>query len=164
MTETSQATSPRVGAPVRAYVVVLAVVWVVMAVSTLPGVRSQPGVLPVYDDWLQNAGYVLAAGLVVWRVVQHAQGRLLWSLIALALVLRAAGFVHFIFVLDRAPAYPSLADVFWVVSALALLAALLVAASRHAPACPARWHWMPSSARSRRGQSPGCSSAAPWRD
>jgi len=65
MTETSQATSPGVGAPVRAYVVVLAVVWVVMAVSTLPGVRSQPGVLPVYDDWLQNAGYVLAAGLVV---------------------------------------------------------------------------------------------------
>lgn len=89
--------------------------------------------VPLYDDWMQSAGYVLAAGAVLWRVTLYAEHRLLWSLIALALMLRAAGFIHFIVVADRTPGYPSLADLFWVLSALALLAALLLVTRHFAP-------------------------------
>ncbi len=111
----------------------MAAVLVAMTVSTVPGVRAEPGVDPLYDDWLQCLGYVLAAVAVTWRVARHAERRLLWSLVAAALVLRAYGFVHTFFVLERAPVYPSLADVAWVLSAVALLAALLVVVREHAP-------------------------------
>jgi signal transduction histidine kinase len=111
----------------------MAAVLVAMTVSTIPGVRAEPGLDPLYDTWLQGLGYVLAAAAVTWRAARHAEQRRLWSLVAAALVLRAYGFVHTFFVLDRAPVYPSLADVAWVLSALALLAALLVVVREHAP-------------------------------
>jgi signal transduction histidine kinase len=111
----------------------MAAVLVAMSVSTIPGVRAEPGLDPLYDTWLQCLGYVLAAVAVTWRAARRAEQRRLWSLVAAALVLRAYGFVHTFFVLDRAPVYPSLADVAWVLSAVALLASLLVVVREHAP-------------------------------
>lgn len=133
MTDTSRAVAPRLGGPVIGYAGLMVSVLLVFTVSTLPGVRSQPGIIPFYDDWVQSAGYVLATGAAVWRVIRHADQRLLWSVVALALGLRAFGFLHTIFILERAPVYPSLADVGWVLSALVLLGALLLAAHGHLP-------------------------------
>ena len=89
--------------------------------------------IPIFDDWLQVTGYVLATGAAAWRAVGRAEQRLMWSLAAVALGLRTFGFVYTIVVLDRALVYPSLADVGWVLSALVLLAALLLASPSTCP-------------------------------
>ncbi|MEJ7794941.1 MAG: hypothetical protein WKF50_05260 [Nocardioides sp.] len=129
MTDTSGAAVPRLGALVIGYAWLMAAALLILTVSTLPGVRSQPGMVPFYDDCVQCTGYVLATGAAVWRVIRYAEQRVLWTLVALALALalalglRAFGFVHTIVVLERKPVYPSLADAGWVLSALVLLAA-----------------------------------------
>lgn len=128
MTDTSGSVAPRPGGPAIVYAGLMLATLVLLTVSTLPGVRSQPGIVPFYDDWVQCIGYVLATGAAGWRVTRNAEQRLLWTLVAAALGLRAYGFIHTIVVLDRAPVYPSLADVAWVLSALTLLVALLLAA------------------------------------
>jgi len=89
--------------------------------------------VPFYDDCVQCTGYVLATGAAVWRVIRYAEQRVLWTLVAVALGLRAFGFVHTIVVLERKPVYTSLADAGWVLSALVLLGALLLVAHRQRP-------------------------------
>lgn len=111
----------------------MALVWVVMTASVLPGVRSGPGLVPFFDDGVQTVGYVLAAVVVGVRAVRVAEHRLLWGLVAAALALRAYGFVHTFFVLERAPVYPSLADLAWIVSGLLLVIALIVPTRRLLP-------------------------------
>ena len=130
-TRTGRAGARAVG--VTAYFVVLLLLLATMAVSTVPGFRDEVGVVPLYDDWIQCTGYALAAGAVVWRLVVSPVRRDLWGWVATALVLRTLGFVYSIFVLDRAPDYPSLADLSWILSSLALLAGLLVATRAQAP-------------------------------
>jgi PAS domain S-box-containing protein len=117
----------------RLLVAGMAVVVLLMTVSVLPGVRPEAGVWPPADDWLQTFGYLLAAGVVTWRVVRRREQRVLWGLVAAALLLRAYGFVHTIFVLERAPVYPSAADVAWIGSGMLLVAALIVLARQLLP-------------------------------
>ena len=133
MTDTSGGAPTRLSAPAIGYAGLMATVLVVLGLSTLPGVRPQTGVIAVFDDWLQVIGYVLATGAAVWRVVSRAERRLLWSLVAVALGLRTFGFIYTIVVLERAADFPSLADFSWVLSAVVLLAALLLAAYQHLP-------------------------------
>ena len=93
-------------------------------ISTLPGVRAQPGFDPVLDGWLQGALYVTAAVVCLLRPVLVASERRLWSFVGAALALRAAAFVVYLAhvrTLDPQP-YPSLADAGW----LAMCAVLIV--------------------------------------
>ena len=117
----------------RVGLVGLALVWAVVAVSTVPGVRSGPGFVPLWDGWFQCTGYVLTAVVAGLRAVTRARHRALWSLVAAALVLRAFAFVWTITVLGRPPPYPSLADACWVLSGLLLVAALWLLARGHLP-------------------------------
>jgi PAS domain S-box-containing protein len=112
---------------------VLAVVWALVAVSTIPGVRSEPGFVPLWDGWFQCTGYVLAAVAAGLRAVTRADHRVLWSLVAAGLALRAFAFVWTITVLSRPPPYPSLADACWLLSGVLLTVALWLLARTHVP-------------------------------
>jgi len=131
--ETALAPRPGRVALARSGLLALAAVWVLMAVSTLPGVRTQPGFVPLWDGWIQCTGYVLAAAVAGLRVVSRAEHRLLWSLVAIALALRAFAFLWSITVLGRTPPYPSIADAGWLLSGLLLVAALWELARIHLP-------------------------------
>jgi PAS domain S-box-containing protein len=102
----------------------------VYVVSTIPGVRSSSGFVPVFDGWFQSATYALAAVLAGLRPALSRADRLAWALVAAALALRAVGFATYFFsVRTQVPQpYPSLADAFWTAGSLALVAALAVLA------------------------------------
>lgn len=107
----------------------LLVVWVVLVlgftVSTLP----RAGFDPWWDGWVQGAAYVVTTAVITQRVLTSSLNRRLWALVAVAVGLRAAGFVVFLAVVRRADLqpHPSLADLLWLASALVLFAALWTA-------------------------------------
>ncbi len=107
-------------------------------VSTLPGVRSGVGFDENLDGWLQGGCYVLLA-LVAWtRPLTSGLDRLLWTTVALAMTLRALGFVLFLGVvrhLDPVP-YPSVADAAWMLVPVVLLLALWLLAKAHSARLP----------------------------
>jgi signal transduction histidine kinase/CheY-like chemotaxis protein len=89
---------------------------VAFTVSTLPGVRAQPGFDGLLDGWLQGATYLTAALLCTLRPVLVEEDRRIWSWIAAGVTARALGFVAFLAVireLDPIP-YPSVDDAFWL--------------------------------------------------
>ena len=106
----------------------LAVTAVVYVVSTLPGMRSTPTFVPLVDGWFQGTAFLLTAVVAALRVVVSPVDRLLWSLVAVALALRAFGYItYFVDIRTRVPQpYPSLADAGWLASSVVLLAALTV--------------------------------------
>ena len=123
----SSSTGPARQAPwVRGLQVLVLLAVGAFVVSTIPGVRSQPGFSTLLDGWLQGAAYVLCAALAVARPVSVQEGRLRWWLVAASLVLRALGFVLFLGYVRwlTPPPYPSVADAAWIAMALVLLAAL----------------------------------------
>ena len=116
------------GWAVRGALVMLALAAGGYAVSTLPGVRSTPGFVPLLDGWVQGPAFVLAALVAVLRPALSRVDRLVWSLVAIALALRASAYlVHFPDISTRLPR-PDLspADVGWLVGSLVLLATLVV--------------------------------------
>ena len=121
-------TSPAVRWTVRGAMAALVATCLLYAVSLVPGVRPHEGFVGGWDDWLQGTVFVLAAVVAALRPVTARENRLLWSLVAAALALRATGFVYyFVAIRTQVPQpYPSLADLFWVSSSLCLLAALVV--------------------------------------
>jgi PAS domain S-box-containing protein len=123
----------RVARVARTLLLALAVLWSALAVSTVPGVRPAPGFLPLWDGWVQCTGYVLAAAIAALRPALRTEHRLLWSLVATALGLRAFAFVWSITVLGQQPPYPSLADAAWLVSGLLVVVALWLLARTHLP-------------------------------
>ena len=95
-------------------------------VLTTLGWRS--GFDPLLDGWLQGSGYVLCAVLAALRPALSRRGRLLWSLVAVALACRALAFGTFLgYVRRQDPVpYPSIADVGWLACTLLLCAAMVV--------------------------------------
>lgn len=86
--------------------------------------------MPWLDGWLQAGIYALAALLAALRPLLVPRARLFWSLLAASLTARAVAFAAFLFHvrrLDPMP-YPSVADAFWLLSAVLLVAALVVLA------------------------------------
>lgn len=119
---------------VRVVQVALLVAVVAFTVSTLPGVRGDPGFHTWLDGWLQGGAYVLTAVLAALRPLTSQLHRLLWSLVALALGLRALGFVLYLAVIrtmDPVP-YPSVSDALWIAMTVVLLGAVWLAVRRHA--------------------------------
>ncbi len=107
----------------------LAVLLVVMfSVTTVPGMRSDRDFHIAYDGWLQGAAYVALALVATARPLTARRGRLLWGLLALAVCLRAFGYVLFLgwVRLQEPPPYPSAADFSWLAMDGALLAALWI--------------------------------------
>ena len=54
------------------------------AVSTIEGVRSQPGFSPLYDGWIQGGAYVAFAVLAVLRPLTNPRHREVWGWLAAA--------------------------------------------------------------------------------
>ncbi len=110
----------------RILTVALVVVCCAFSVTTIPGVRSQPGFDARYDGGLQLLGYVLAAVLVLFTARRRSYQRDMWTLIGISVALRALGFVIFVpFVRTQVPQpYPSLADAAWLASSVLLLVSL----------------------------------------
>ncbi len=119
-----------------------------VAARALPGIGDQTGFDPLLDGWAKGAAYLTAAGLAALRPLTSPVRRRAWSWIAAALAARAAGFVVHLSVvrwIDPMP-YPSIADLFWILSAVLLLGGLVELAREAFPA--GRWPslWTPSSA------------------
>jgi signal transduction histidine kinase len=105
-----------------------AVLVVLFSLSTVPGVRSDESFHTGYDGWLQGTAYVVLALVAFARPLRRRGDRLLWVLLAVAVSLRAAGFVLFLgYVrnLDPQPS-PSVADLCWLSMDGVLLVALWV--------------------------------------
>ncbi len=115
----------------------MVLVVVVFCVTTVPGARSEPGFDPLLDGWLQVGGYLLAAAYACSHPLLHARERLLWGLVAAALVLRAAGFALFVtLVRTEVPQpYPSIADAAWLLSTLVLIVGLSLRLRASTRAC-----------------------------
>jgi signal transduction histidine kinase/CheY-like chemotaxis protein/HPt (histidine-containing phosphotransfer) domain-containing protein len=126
----------------RIVMVLLVVEIVVFAISTVPGVRSQPGFSVLFDGWIQGATYVTAAVLCGLRVVASPVDRGVWAWFAGALALRALGFVIYLSIirtLDPQP-YPSFSDYLWLAMPVLLFIGLVALARAHATAvAPTLW-------------------------
>ena len=99
----------------------------VFAVSTLPGVRGGARLRPRCSTaGCRAPTYVTIAVLAALRPILVRADRRLWTWIAAALALRAAGFVVFLAYVreQQPPPYPSLADAGWI--------AMTIAAARRA--------------------------------
>ena len=119
--------APDHGRLVAAVQLLLLVEVVAFTVSTLPGVRSDRGFHVLLDGWLQGAGYVTTAVLLVLRPVLLHHLRAIWALAAAGLVARALAFVWFLTVVrtEHPVPYPSLSDAGWLAMCVLLLLGLL---------------------------------------
>lgn len=99
---------------------------VVLAVSTISGVRDRPGFSPTYDGWVQCLGYLLCPVLAALLWPAEPERRRAWLAVVASLTLRAAGFLVFVlYVRDLTPQpYPSVADGLWLAAAVALMVGL----------------------------------------
>jgi diguanylate cyclase (GGDEF)-like protein len=113
--------------PAGVVLALLAVEVAVFTVSTVPGVRSSEGFHPLFDGWLQGAGYVTAAVLACLRPLTSRVDRAVWAWLAAAVLARSLGFVAFLGVvrMQQPPPYPSLADAGWLAMYVFMLVALV---------------------------------------
>lgn len=111
----------------RLLVAVALAMFVVFALSTVPGVRPRT-FSSALDGWLQGTAYVVVAGIAALRPVTSPVNRLLWSLVAAGVALRALGFVVYLsFVRRQQPQpSPSAADAAWLLMGVVLIAALVL--------------------------------------
>src|SRR5688572_26379576 len=98
--------------PARMLIALLVLEVAVFFVSTVPGVRAESGFDPLFDGWLQGAGYVTAAVVAAYRPLASAVDRPVWAWLAAGLGARALGFVLFLVYVRRQDPlpYPSIAD------------------------------------------------------
>ena len=126
-----RSTTPRlVGAPrwVRGLQVLTALVIAAYTVWTLPGVRPGPAFVVAYDGVLQGLGYTLVAVLAVTGAALRVRTSVAWWLVAVAVALRAVGFVLALTAISvKHPLpYPSVADAAWVLSSLCLIGGVVL--------------------------------------
>jgi PAS domain S-box-containing protein len=114
--------------PNRALAWVAAALIATFAITTVPGVRASPAFHTVFDGWLQSTAYFAVAVVAVVRPRRSPVDRLLWGLIAVAVGLRALGFVLFLgYVRLQHPLpYPNVADYAWLTMDAVLLLAFWV--------------------------------------
>jgi hypothetical protein len=82
----SRARGPLASGPALLVMALLVIEVLVFAVSTLPGFRAavgaDEGFDPLFDGWLQGAGYVTAAVLAVLRPLASRVDRAIWAWLA----------------------------------------------------------------------------------
>jgi diguanylate cyclase (GGDEF)-like protein len=105
------------------------VLLLVYAVSTLPGMRSGEGFVPLIDGWVQGTGYVAVAVLCLLRSGRRSPDGSVWAWMSAGLVCHSVGFVLFLSVvrLERPLPYPSVADGFWLAAYVFVMAGLVSA-------------------------------------
>ena len=136
MLPVSRAGGPFPSGPARLVMALLVIEVLVFAVSTVPGVRAavgaEEGFDPLFDGWVQGAGYVTAAVLAVLRPLTSRVDRAIWAWLAAGVTARALGFViYLVFVRNQQPQpYPSAADAAWLAMYVFLLAGLVELARR----------------------------------
>ncbi|HVQ86847.1 MAG TPA: EAL domain-containing protein [Actinomycetes bacterium] len=95
---------------------VLSLVFATFVISTLPGVRSQPGYNLLLDGFLNNVAYELCAVLCFVRARHSTSFRPSWKFLGIGLALYGAGNIYwtvFIRIQDPEP-FPSFADALWL--------------------------------------------------
>ena len=113
----------------QAFYVVVAVVYITFAVSTIPGVRAAPGYNLFLDGWLNNIAYMLSPVMCLVRAKGSTSFRRSWRILALGLALYGLGNVFWtIFIRPQDPEpFPSPADALWLsFYALAFISLLLI--------------------------------------
>ncbi len=111
-----------------AFYVVLAVVYGVFVVSTIPGVRPHPGYNLLLDGFLNNLAYALSAVLCLLRARDARSYRAAWYVLGVGLTLYGLGNIYwtiFIRPLDPQP-FPTFADALWLSFYPIAFAALLL--------------------------------------
>jgi diguanylate cyclase (GGDEF)-like protein len=107
------------------------VVYGLFVLSTIPGVRGEPGYDLFLDGWLNNICYGLSA-LICWvRARQCTSYQRSWRILAVGLALYGAGNVYWtiaIRTLDPEP-FPSFADALWLSFYVVAFVALLLVIS-----------------------------------
>ncbi|MEO8328615.1 MAG: diguanylate cyclase, partial [Candidatus Nanopelagicales bacterium] len=107
----------------------LSVVFATFVISTLPGVRSEPGYNLLLDGFLNNVAYELCAVLCFVRARKSNSFRPSWRFLGIGLALYGAGNIYwtlFIRTQDPEP-FPSPADALWLAFyPFAFIALLLV--------------------------------------
>ena len=99
-----------------AFYVLLAVVYAVFVVSTIPGVRPHPGYNLLLDGVLNNLAYMLSAVLCLMRARQGVAYRTAWQVLGVGLAIYGLGNVYwtvYIRTLDPQP-FPTFADGLWL--------------------------------------------------
>src|SRR6476661_6249483 len=122
--------------------------WVLLAVAaldvatyvvwTVPGVRPSVTYDRFFDGWVNLAGYALLAVVALLGAALRMRGDLAWWLTAAGLTLRAVGFAIVIGYLlsGSTPPYPSLGDLAFVLSSIALILAVVCRLRGLAPRLP----------------------------
>jgi diguanylate cyclase (GGDEF)-like protein len=108
---------------------VVAVVYLVFAVSTFPGVRTAPGYNVWLDGWLNNIAYLLSPVVCLLRCRHSRTFARSWKVLAAGLAVYGLGNVYWtIFVRPQDPEpFPSIADGMWLsFYAFAFVALLLI--------------------------------------
>ena len=122
--------------------------WVLLAVTaldvatyvvwTVPGVRPSLTYDRFFDGWVNLAGYALLAAVALLGAGLRTRSDLAWWLTAAGLALRAVGFAIVIGYLlsGSTPPYPSLGDLAFVLSSIALVLAVVCRLRGLAPRLP----------------------------
>ncbi len=121
--------------PVRLLRAVTLLVVAAYALTTVPGVRRDPGFDPVVDGWLRGTAYVLCVLVALVPPLLRTRERTLWWFVTAAVAARAGGLLAYLVVirhLDSVP-YPSAADVGWLGACVLLLLALVGRLRAQAP-------------------------------
>jgi diguanylate cyclase (GGDEF)-like protein len=97
---------------------VVAVLCAVFVASLL--LRERGTQIPLYDAWIGNAIYVLAAALCLGRARRDPDERWAWALIATGLLGWAVGTAYYTILIEQhgggAPPFPSVADAIWLLN------------------------------------------------
>jgi diguanylate cyclase (GGDEF)-like protein len=99
-----------------AFYALLFVVYGVFVISTIPGVRGEPGYNLFLDGFLNNLAYMLSAALCLIRSRNSASYRTAWRVLAVGLALYGLGNIFwtvFIRTLEPQP-FPTFADALWL--------------------------------------------------
>jgi diguanylate cyclase len=99
-----------------AFYVLLAVVYAVFVVSTIPGVRPHPGYNLLLDGVLNNLAYMMSAVLCLMRARHGVAYRTAWQVLGVGLAVYGLGNIYwtaFIRTLDPQP-FPTFADALWL--------------------------------------------------
>jgi diguanylate cyclase len=96
--------------------VVVATVFGVFVVSTIPGVRPHAGYNLFLDGWLNNVAYELSAVVCLVRAHKASSYQRAWTLLGIALALYGAGNPYWtVFIRPQDPEpFPSVADGLWL--------------------------------------------------
>jgi diguanylate cyclase (GGDEF)-like protein len=94
----------------------VAVVYGIFVISTIPGVRPEPGYNLLLDGVLNNVAYELSAVVCLWRARNATSFQRAWGVLGVGLAVYGAGNIYWtIFIRPQDPEpFPTFADALWL--------------------------------------------------